>query len=201
MPDDTVPPTNLPPDISLILAGFHILVPGGGVKALPYLQVFISNGPWLTAPAGAISLALLSTPARAANGKSFCWASAAVTDMQTTAHAAAIPTKSLIIVSSAFFWLRLKRENRDSGAAEQRPGSTGWGQPYNSGCYLRKIEDVDRSRMERSVIRGQPIPDYAAPSGLHGPLTYSSTRRTRRCSWCFVTCRAGSRSHPSSPSG
>src|SRR5262245_50013349 len=49
----------LAPDSSLILAGFHTLVPGGGVKALPYFQVFILNGPWLTAPAGAISLALL----------------------------------------------------------------------------------------------------------------------------------------------
>ena len=42
MPDDTVPPTSLPPDISLILAGFQIFVPGGGVKALPYFQVPIS---------------------------------------------------------------------------------------------------------------------------------------------------------------
>src|SRR5258707_13319796 len=103
MPDDTVPPTSLPPDISLILAGFHILAPGGGVKALPYFQVFILYGPWLTAPAGAISLALLSTPAGAANGNSFCCAFAAITDMQTAAHAAAIPTKSLIILSSATF--------------------------------------------------------------------------------------------------
>src|SRR5258705_1130702 len=104
MPDDTVPPTSLPPDISLILAGFHTLVPGGGVKTLPYFQVFILNGPWLTAPAGAISLALLSTPAGAAIGNSFCCASAAVTDTQTVAHAAAIAMKSLIIVSSATFW-------------------------------------------------------------------------------------------------
>src|SRR6266849_5355618 len=108
MPDDRVPPTNLPPDISLILAGFHILVPGGGVKALPYFQVFILNGPWLTAPAGAISLALLSTPAGAAIGNSFCCACAAVTDMQTTAHVAAIPTKSLVIVSSATFLASLE---------------------------------------------------------------------------------------------
>src|SRR5258708_1297661 len=104
MPDDTVPPTSLPPDSSLILAGFHTLVPGGGVKALPYFQVFILNGPWLTAPAGATSLALLSTPAGAAIGKSFCCASAAVTDTPTTAHAAAIATKSLIIVFLRDFW-------------------------------------------------------------------------------------------------
>src|SRR5260370_42707299 len=98
MPDDTVPPTSLPPDISLILAGFHILVPGGGVKALPYFQVFILNGPWLTALAGATSLALLSTPAGAAIGKSFSCASAAVTVIPTTAQAGAIANKTLIIV-------------------------------------------------------------------------------------------------------
>src|SRR5262249_23125834 len=119
MPDETVPPTSLPPDISLILAGFHTFVPAGGVKTLPYFQVFILNGPWFTAPAGAMSLALLSTPAGAAIGNSFCWASAYVTDMQTTAHAAAIPTKSLIIVSSTISSFRQKRETRDSGAAEQ----------------------------------------------------------------------------------
>src|SRR5258708_31918135 len=95
MPDDTVPPTSLPPDISLILAGFHTLVPGGGVKALPYFQVFILNGPWLTAPAGATSLALLSTPAGAAIGKAFCCASAAGTDLPNNAHPEAIATKSL----------------------------------------------------------------------------------------------------------
>src|SRR5215470_15322146 len=106
MPDDTVPPTSLPPDISLILAGFHTLVPGGGVKALPYFQVFILNGPWLTAPGGAISLALLSTPAGAAIGNSFCCASAPAPDRQTTAHAAAIAKKSFIIVSSATFLIR-----------------------------------------------------------------------------------------------
>src|SRR5262245_64265715 len=107
MPEETVPPTSLPPDISLILAGFHILVPGGGVKALPYFQVFILNGPWLTAPAGAISLALLSTPAGAAIGNSFCCACATVTDMQATAHAAAMPAKSFIIVSSAILLVSL----------------------------------------------------------------------------------------------
>src|SRR5262245_21723259 len=133
MPDDTVPPTSLPPDSSLILAGFHTLVPGGGVKALPYFQVFILNGPWLTAPAGAISLALLSTPAGAAIGNSFCCAPAAVTDMPTTAHAAAIAMKSLIIVSSATFWARMARKTRASGAAEQR--ATGCTQLYNSFTY------------------------------------------------------------------
>src|SRR5215467_3626457 len=132
MPDETVPPTSLPPDISLILAGFHILVPGGGVKALPYFQVFILYGPWLTAPAGATSLALLSTPAGAAIGNSLCCAFAAVADMPTTAHAAAIATKSLVIVSSATFWSRVTRET----CAPERPGTgaTGCG---NSTIVLR----------------------------------------------------------------
>src|SRR6266436_1488343 len=103
MPDDTVPPTSLPPDISLILAGFHTLVPGGGVKALPYFQVFILYGPWLTAPAGAISRALLSTPAGAAIGNSFFCAPAAVTDMQTTVYVAPIATKSFPTLCSAIF--------------------------------------------------------------------------------------------------
>jgi hypothetical protein len=67
MPLDRVPPTSFPPDISLILAGFHTFVPGGGVKAVPYFQVFMSNGPWFTAPGGDTSLALLSTPAGAAS--------------------------------------------------------------------------------------------------------------------------------------
>src|SRR5215471_13340916 len=98
MPDDTVPPISLPPDISLIFAGFHILVPAGGVKAVPYFQVFMSYGPWLTAPAGAISLALLSTPAGAANGNWLCCASATVPDIHATAHAAAMPTKCFVIV-------------------------------------------------------------------------------------------------------
>src|SRR5258708_27809757 len=97
MPDDTVPPTSLPPDISLILAGFHTLVPGGGVKTLPYFQVFILNGPWLTAPAGAISLALLFTPAGPAIGNSVCCASAAGTGTPTGAHSAANCMESLIL--------------------------------------------------------------------------------------------------------
>src|SRR5260370_40538508 len=126
MPDDTVPPPCLPPDTNLILAGFHILAPGGGVKALPYFQVFILNGPWLTAPAGATSLALLSTPAGAAIGKSFCCASATGTDMPTTAHAAAIATKSLIIVSSATFWSGVPAtpvlpERPNTGGHRRRP--------------------------------------------------------------------------------
>src|SRR5215475_7621835 len=104
MPDDTVPPTSLPPDISLILAGFQILVPGGSVKALPYFQVVISNGPWLTAPAGAISLALLSTPAGAASGNWLCWASAAVPDIHNKAHAAEIPTCLIVFLPSLKSW-------------------------------------------------------------------------------------------------
>src|ERR1700704_6802932 len=72
MPLETVPPTSLPPCIILILAGFHILAPGGGVNALPYFQVAASNGPWFTDPGGACSSALVSTPAGAASGNAFC---------------------------------------------------------------------------------------------------------------------------------
>jgi hypothetical protein len=64
----TVPPTILPPCISLILAGFQIFVPGGALKALPYFQFDMLNGPWFTAPGGATCLALLSRPAGAARG-------------------------------------------------------------------------------------------------------------------------------------
>src|ERR1700716_3228045 len=70
MPDDTVPPTSLAPAvISLTLAGFQTLAPGGGAKALPYFQVAASKGPWLTAPGGATCRALLSTPAGAGQWK------------------------------------------------------------------------------------------------------------------------------------
>src|SRR3984893_3192709 len=72
MPLPTVPPTSLPPCISLILAGFQILAPGGGVKASPYFQAPASNCPWFTAPGGATARALLSTPAGAASGNEFC---------------------------------------------------------------------------------------------------------------------------------
>src|ERR1700761_3138160 len=72
MPLETVPPTSLPPCIILILAGFHILAPGGGVNALPYFQVVASNGPWFTDPGCACSIALVSTPAGAASGTVFC---------------------------------------------------------------------------------------------------------------------------------
>jgi len=72
MPEETVPPTSLAPScMSLILAGFQILAPGGGAKALPYFQVVASKGPWLTAPGGATCRALLSPPAGAANGNRF----------------------------------------------------------------------------------------------------------------------------------
>src|SRR5215468_8851103 len=97
MPLDKVPPTSLPPDVSLILAGFQTFVPGGGLKTGPYFQVEASNGPWLTAPAGAISRALLSTPAGAAIGKRFCCAEACVAQRPTNAH---IVSAILIIVSS-----------------------------------------------------------------------------------------------------
>src|SRR5437660_658308 len=132
MPDDTVPPTNLPPDISLILAGFHTLVPGGGVKALPYFQVFMLNGPWLTAPAGAISRALLSTPAGAAIGNWLCCACATAPDRHKTAHAADIPTNCVLIISSAISCLPSKHQKHDSGATGHRPHFHRMRQPYDN---------------------------------------------------------------------
>src|SRR5579871_1572052 len=100
MPFDRVPPTSLPPDISLILAGFQILAPGGGVKAVPYFQVFMSNGPWFTAPGGAASLALLSIPAGAASGNCVCCAVATAQDTLRDTHATDKVTTCLLIVSS-----------------------------------------------------------------------------------------------------
>src|SRR5712671_6160387 len=129
MPDDTVPPTSLPPDSSLILAGFHILVPGGAVKALPYFQVLMLNGPWLTAPAGATSLALLSTPAGAANGNWLCCACATAPDRHKSAHAADIPTNCALIISSAIFASDRSIRNHHSGAAGHRLHSTGRDNP------------------------------------------------------------------------
>ena len=84
----TVPPTSLPPCISLSLAGFQILVPGGGLKALPYFQVDMSYGPWFTAPGGATCLALLSLPAGAASGNCFgaCCAHTCGTATPSAAH-------------------------------------------------------------------------------------------------------------------
>src|ERR1700733_200716 len=95
MPLDTVPPTSLPPCISLILAGFQILLPGGGVKALPYFQVSALNLPWFTAPDGANSLALLSTPAGAASGNGFCAA----------AGAGAAPRNPMAAPAARIIWL------------------------------------------------------------------------------------------------
>ena len=64
-----VPPVTLPPCIIFSFTGFQIFAPGGGLNAGPYFQVAGSNGPWLTAPAGATIRALLSLPAGAASGK------------------------------------------------------------------------------------------------------------------------------------
>jgi hypothetical protein len=81
----TVPPTTLPPSISLILAGFHSFSPDGAVKAgaLPYFQVDMSNGPWFTAPGGATMRALLSLPAGAASGNLLWLCSAALCQTAT----------------------------------------------------------------------------------------------------------------------
>src|SRR6266567_4377985 len=85
----TVPPTSLPPCISLILAGFQIFVPAGALKAEPYFQVDILYGPGLIAPGGATALALLSLPAGAASGNGFgaCCAAACQTAMPSMAPA------------------------------------------------------------------------------------------------------------------
>jgi hypothetical protein len=70
-------------------AGFQIVVPDGALKAEPYFQVDMLNGPWLTAPGGAAALALLSLPAGAASGNAFgaCCAAACQTAMPRTAPA------------------------------------------------------------------------------------------------------------------
>ena len=65
---NSVPPVTLPPCISLSFTGFQIRAPDGGLNAGPYFQVAGSKAPWLTAPAGATFLALLSVPAGAASG-------------------------------------------------------------------------------------------------------------------------------------
>ncbi len=68
VPLNTVPPVTLPPAIILSFTGFQIFAPCGGLNAVPYFQVPGSNGPWFTAPAGAVILAPLSFPAGAASG-------------------------------------------------------------------------------------------------------------------------------------
>src|SRR6476660_5740219 len=64
----SVPPVTLPPSIIFTLTGFQTFEPGGGLNAGPYFQVAMSNGPWFTAPGGAIIRALLSLPAGEASG-------------------------------------------------------------------------------------------------------------------------------------
>src|SRR4051794_31478855 len=65
---NSVPPVTLPPCIIFSFTGFQILAPSGGLNAVPYFQLAALNGPWLTAPAGAVIRALLSLPAGAASG-------------------------------------------------------------------------------------------------------------------------------------
>src|SRR5262249_8763169 len=132
MPFDTVPPTSLPPDISLILAGFQILAPAGGVKAVPYFQAVMSNGPWFTAPGGATSLALLSTPAGAAIGNWLCCALVMAAVIHSAAPAADTPARCLLIdslhdLSSVF-------EASKAAAARNRCRDTGFSQPTTGAC-------------------------------------------------------------------
>ena len=65
---NTVPPVTLPPCIIFSFTGFQIFEPAGALNAVPYFHVAGSNGPWLTAPAGATARAPLSLPAGAASG-------------------------------------------------------------------------------------------------------------------------------------
>src|SRR3954471_1803056 len=65
---NTVPPVTLPPAISFSFTGFQIFAPCGGLNAVPYFHVAGLNGPWFSAPAGAVVRAPLSLPAAAASG-------------------------------------------------------------------------------------------------------------------------------------
>ena len=65
---NSVPPVTLPPCSILSFTGFQIFAPGGGLNAVPYFHVAGSKGPVLTAFAGAVVSARLSTPAGAASG-------------------------------------------------------------------------------------------------------------------------------------
>src|SRR3569623_2296506 len=95
---NSVPPVTFWPAIILSLTGFQILEPGGASQAVPNFQVLSSNLPWLVAPAGALSMAWLSTPAGAARGYFFCavatssslaWLKAATVPRPTAAISAA----------------------------------------------------------------------------------------------------------------
>ena len=60
----------------------------------------------------------------------------------------------------------------------------------------------DGTRRESVIAGGIAIADYARQRVLKrlAALRYSSSRRTRRCSWCCAACRAGSRWRPWCPS-
>jgi hypothetical protein len=91
------------------------------VKAAPYLQVVMSNGPWFTAPGGACSRALLSTPAGAASGNGVCCAVAIAPDTHSATQAADAVTIGLLIVSSVICRYRLKHRASCQCAAIEAP--------------------------------------------------------------------------------
>src|SRR5258706_161915 len=99
-------------------------------------------------------------PDGASLGKSFWCASAAVTDLPTAAHAAAIATKSLIIV-----FLHGFLASRDARNPCFRSGPTPGPPDVANSTIMTGASGRSRTatvaRMERSIIRGQPIPDYA----------------------------------------
>src|ERR1700761_5556381 len=104
----SVPPVTLPPAFIFSITGFQILAPGGESQALPNFQVLSSNLPWFRAPAGALSMAWLSSPALAARGylamaaatsSSLAWLKAATVP---SARAAA-PTSATAAADIIFF--------------------------------------------------------------------------------------------------
>src|SRR5581483_6793420 len=86
----------LPPCIIFSLTGFQIGVFAGASNLVPYFQVFMSKGPWFTAPGGAILSAWLSTPPLAASGK-FC---AAVAAASSWAGAPDMPARSAALIAA-----------------------------------------------------------------------------------------------------
>src|ERR1041384_5756957 len=65
---NSVPPVTFSPRLIFSFTGFQIFEFAGAFHAVPYFHWVGSNGPWLTAPAGAVIRALLCLPAGAASG-------------------------------------------------------------------------------------------------------------------------------------
>src|SRR5258706_5764041 len=105
----TVPPTSLPPCISLIFAGFQILAPAGVLNAFPYCQVELENGPWFVEPDGATCRALLSWPAGAARGYCGCCAPAWFIAMPSSVHVNIVAIELRIAVPPCAYCLLMVR--------------------------------------------------------------------------------------------